>query len=157
MTTQLEERNKALVLEAFNTLFNERDYAAAVRFWSSNYVQHGAHMEPGREGVLKLIKGSPASVKYEPGVIVTDGDFVIVHGRFLERDARGTGSPLTSCESPTVCWPNTGTSSRMRRLAQSQRVACHCSALGSVSERGLNPEPTICIRTPRFRQCARAC
>ena len=82
MTTQLEERNKALVLEAFNTLFNERDYAAAVRFWSSNYVQHGAHMEPGREGVLKLIKGSPASVKYEPGVIVTDGDFVIVHGRF---------------------------------------------------------------------------
>ena len=82
MTTQLEERNKAPVLEAFNTLFNERDYAAAVRFWSSNYVQHGAHMEPGREGVLKLIKGSPASVKYEPGVIVTDGDFVIVHGRF---------------------------------------------------------------------------
>src|ERR1700730_2679885 len=52
----------------------------------------------------------------------------------LERDSRGTGSPLTSCESPTVCWPNTGTSSRMRRLAQSQRVVCQCSALSSASE-----------------------
>src|SRR6202165_5207409 len=82
MSTQLEERNKALVLAAFDTLFNKRDYAAAERFWSSNYVQHSAHIEPGREGLFNLIKGSPASLKYEPGVIVADGDFVIVHGRF---------------------------------------------------------------------------
>ena len=82
MSQSTESKNKALVLEAFDTLFNKRDYATAERFWSSNYVQYSAHIEPGREGVLKLIKGSPASVKYEPGVIVTDGDFVIVHGRF---------------------------------------------------------------------------
>jgi predicted SnoaL-like aldol condensation-catalyzing enzyme len=88
MTTQLEERNKALVLEAFDTLFNKRDYAAAERFWSSNYVQHSDHIEPGSEGLFNLIKGSPASLKYEPGVIVAEGDFVIVHGRFS-----GTGRP----------------------------------------------------------------
>src|SRR6202165_2402146 len=88
MSTQLEERNKALVLAAFDTLFNKRDYAAAERFWSSNCVQHSAHIEPGREGLFNLIKGSPASLKYEPGVIVADGDFVIVHGRFS-----GTGRP----------------------------------------------------------------
>ena len=81
-------RNKAFVLEAFDTLFNKRDYAAAERFWSSNYVQHSAHIEPGREGLFNLIKGAPASLKYEPGVIVADGDFVIVHGRFS-----GTGRP----------------------------------------------------------------
>jgi predicted SnoaL-like aldol condensation-catalyzing enzyme len=46
MATQLEERNKALVLEAFDTLFKKRDYVAAERFWSSNYVQHGAPMGP---------------------------------------------------------------------------------------------------------------
>ncbi len=34
-----EEANKALVLEAFDTLFNKRDYATAANFWSSNYVQ----------------------------------------------------------------------------------------------------------------------
>ena len=83
MTTQLKERNKALVLEAFDTLFNKRDYAAAERFWSSNYIQHSDHIEPGREGLFNLIKDSPASLKYEPGVIVAEGDFVIVHGRFF--------------------------------------------------------------------------
>jgi len=88
MTTQREERNKALVLEAFDTLFNKRDYAAAERFWSSNYFQHGDHIEPGREGLFNLIKGSPASLKYEPGVIVAEDAFVIVHGRFS-----GTGRP----------------------------------------------------------------
>ena len=88
MSQSTESRNKALVLEAFDTLFNKRDYAAAVRFWSSNYIQHSAHIEPGREGLFNLIKGSPASLKYEPGVIVAEGDFVIVHGRFS-----GTGLP----------------------------------------------------------------
>ena len=29
--TDIENRNKALVLEAFDTLFNRRDYAAAQR------------------------------------------------------------------------------------------------------------------------------
>ena len=80
--TTMEEKNKALVLEAFNTLFNKRDYEAAARYWSPNYIQHSAHIEPGREGLFNLIKASPASLKYEPGVIVAEGDFVIVHGRF---------------------------------------------------------------------------
>ena len=82
MSQSAESKSKALVLEAFDTLFNKRDYAAAERFWSSNYIQHSAHIEPGREGLFSLIKASPASLKYEPGVIVADGDFVIVHGRF---------------------------------------------------------------------------
>ena len=77
-----ESKNKALVLEAFDTLFNKRDYAAAEHFWSSNYVQHSAHIEPGRDGLFNFIKDAPASLMYEPGVIVAESDFVIVHGRF---------------------------------------------------------------------------
>jgi predicted SnoaL-like aldol condensation-catalyzing enzyme len=76
------EKNKALVLEAFDTLFNRRDYAAAERYWSPHYIQHSAHIEPGREGLFKLIRNSPATLRYEPGVIVAEDDFVIVHGRF---------------------------------------------------------------------------
>jgi predicted SnoaL-like aldol condensation-catalyzing enzyme len=34
------EQNKTLVLQSFDTLFNKRDYKAAERYWSSNYVQH---------------------------------------------------------------------------------------------------------------------
>jgi predicted SnoaL-like aldol condensation-catalyzing enzyme len=75
-------KNKALVLEAFDTLFNKRDYAAAERFWSPNYIQHSAHIEPGRAGLFNLIKSLPPTLKYEPGPIVADGDLVIIHGRF---------------------------------------------------------------------------
>ncbi len=77
-----EEKNKKLVLQAFDTLFNKRDYAAAERFWSPDYVQHSAHITPGREGLFNLIKSIPPTLRYEPGTIVAEGDFVIVHGRF---------------------------------------------------------------------------
>jgi len=76
------EQNRALVMEAFDTLFNKRDYAAAERFWSPDYIQHSAHIAPGREGLFNLIKGVPPTLKYEPGMIVAEGDLVIVHGRF---------------------------------------------------------------------------
>jgi predicted SnoaL-like aldol condensation-catalyzing enzyme len=77
------EQNKALVLKAFDTLFNKRDYTAAERFWSPKYIQHSAHIAPGREGLFELIKSLPPTLKYEPGTIVAEGNFVIVHGRFL--------------------------------------------------------------------------
>src|SRR5271170_6347555 len=82
MSNSSPERNKAIVLEAFETLFNKRDYAAAERFWSPNYIQHSAHIAPGREGLFNLVKGLPPTLRYEPGVLVAEGDFVIVHGQF---------------------------------------------------------------------------
>ncbi len=33
-----ERQNKAFVLEAFETLFNKRDYVAAERYWSPSYI-----------------------------------------------------------------------------------------------------------------------
>ena len=82
MNRTKEEKNKALVLEAFDTLFNKRDYAAAERFWSPDYIQHSAHIAPGRKGLFDLIKSLLPTLRYEPGMIVADGDFVMVHGRF---------------------------------------------------------------------------
>jgi predicted SnoaL-like aldol condensation-catalyzing enzyme len=89
MSEKIQSKNKALVLKAFDTLFNKRDYAAAERFWSPDYIQHSAHIEPGREGLFNLIKSLPATLKYEPGTIVAEGNFVIVHGRFS-----GFGAPV---------------------------------------------------------------
>jgi predicted SnoaL-like aldol condensation-catalyzing enzyme len=84
MAESKEARNKDLVLKAFDTLFNKRDYAAAERLWSPNYIQHSAHIEPGREGLINLIKSLPPTLRYEPGTIVAEGDLVIVHGRFSD-------------------------------------------------------------------------
>ena len=89
MSQTIEEKNKELVLKAFDTLFNKRDYAGAERFWSPNYIQHSAHIEPGRDGLFKLIKSMPPTLKYEPGTIAAAKDFVIVHGRFS-----GFGQPV---------------------------------------------------------------
>jgi predicted SnoaL-like aldol condensation-catalyzing enzyme len=82
MSRTKQEKNKALVLEAFDTLFNKRDYLAAERYWSPHYIQHSAHIAPGRQGLFDLIKSLPPTLKYEPGTIVAEGDVVIVHGRF---------------------------------------------------------------------------
>ena len=82
MSRSIEEQNKATVLKAFDTLFNKCDYAAAEKFWSSDYIQHSAHIERGRDGLFNLVKASPPTMKYESGVILAQGEWVIVHGRF---------------------------------------------------------------------------
>jgi predicted SnoaL-like aldol condensation-catalyzing enzyme len=82
MSKAIEETNKALVLEAFDILFNKRDYKAAERYWSPNYIQHSAHIAAGREGLFNLIKNTPSTLRYEHGAILAEGDLVIVHGRF---------------------------------------------------------------------------
>jgi predicted SnoaL-like aldol condensation-catalyzing enzyme len=84
MSQSIEEKNKALVLEAFETLFSKRDYAAAERYWSPNYVQHSAHIPPGREGLFNLVKHAPAALKYENGSILAEGNLLILHGRFSD-------------------------------------------------------------------------
>ena len=89
MNEAIEEKNKALVLKAFDTLFNKRDYAAAERFWSPDYIQHSAHIAPGRDGLFNLIRSIPPRLKYDPGMIVAERDLVIVHGRFS-----GFGAPV---------------------------------------------------------------
>jgi predicted SnoaL-like aldol condensation-catalyzing enzyme len=88
MSKSSPERNKALLLEAFDTLFNKRDYAAAERFWSPDYIQHSAHIAPGRDGLFNLIRSAPATLRYENQVTVAEGDYVIAHGRFS-----GNGRP----------------------------------------------------------------
>jgi predicted SnoaL-like aldol condensation-catalyzing enzyme len=82
MTTSKETQNKSLVLEAFETLFNKRDYEAAARFWSPDYIQHSAHIAPGRSGLFDLIRTLPDTLRYEHGLIMAEGDYVMVHGRF---------------------------------------------------------------------------
>ena len=88
MSQTIQDRNKALVLEAFDTLFNTRDYVAAERFWSERYIQHSAHIPPGRDGLFNLVRGLPSALRYDNRVILAEGDYVIAHGRFS-----GNGRP----------------------------------------------------------------
>ena len=91
------EQNKALVLEAFDTLFNKRDYAGAERYWSDRYIQHSAHIEPGRAGLFNLVRSMPATLRYESQLILAEGDYVIAHGRFS-----GNGGPAALIAADVV-------------------------------------------------------
>jgi predicted SnoaL-like aldol condensation-catalyzing enzyme len=133
MNNSNAKNNKAVVLEAFHTLFNKRDYTAAERFWSPNYIQHSAHIEPGRDGLFNLVKAAPPSLKYEPGVILAEDDYVTVHGRFSN-----IGLPVNWIAADIVRLKmgfssNTGMSFRTRLQSTNPRAGIRCSAIRSRS------------------------
>src|SRR4030081_3596950 len=88
MNQTTQQKNKALVLDAFDTLFNKRDHRGAEKYWSPNYIQHSAHIEPGRDGLFNLIRSAPDTLRYEHQLILAEGDYVIVHGRFSGNGGR---------------------------------------------------------------------
>jgi predicted SnoaL-like aldol condensation-catalyzing enzyme len=88
MSDAVLDTNKRLVLLAFETLFNNRDYETAAAFWSPHYIQHSAHIKPGRNGLFDLVRAAPPSLRYESGLVLASHEFVMLHGRFT-----GTGRP----------------------------------------------------------------
>jgi predicted SnoaL-like aldol condensation-catalyzing enzyme len=82
MSMKSDEDTKALVLRAFDTLFNKRDYAKAAQFWSPTYIQHSAHIPPGRDGLFDLVRALPDTLRYENALILAEGNHVMLHGRF---------------------------------------------------------------------------
>ena len=72
MDSTQSSKNKAIVLMAFDTLFNRRDYATAETFWSPEYVQHSAYIAQGRKGLFDLTKGLPASARYENALAIAE-------------------------------------------------------------------------------------
>ena len=86
MPETTQEKNKALLLEGFDVLFNQRNYEAAKRYRSPNYIQHSSHIPPGREGLFNLVKGLPPESKYENDMIIAESDYVMAHGRYTWPD-----------------------------------------------------------------------
>jgi predicted SnoaL-like aldol condensation-catalyzing enzyme len=142
MSTNKHERNKRLVIEGFDTLFNKRDYEKAEKFWSPGYIQHSAHIGPGRDGLFSLIKSLPSTLRYEHGLILADDEYVIVHGRFS-----GQGGPawVTADILRIVFGTHAGTTpGRWRREHTHPRKSCAVSIPESILL--LNMQPAIGVR-----------
>lgn len=88
MNVASEASNKALVLVALDTLFNKKDYRVAEQYWSPDLILHSAYVAPSRDGLFEFVKAATNTLRYEPGVIVANGDYVFVHGRIS-----GSGRP----------------------------------------------------------------
>ena len=89
------EETKGMALKAFDTLFNRRDYVKAAEFWSESYIQHSAHIPPGREGLFGLVRAMPPSLRYENHLVLAEGEDVMLHGRFT---GHGTARPWLAAD-----------------------------------------------------------
>ena len=120
------EKNKALVLDAFDTLFNKRDYAAAEKYWSPDYIQHSAHIEPGRDGLFNLIRshlipcGTNINLSLRMAIASLSTD------DFQETAGQLPGSPRILSGSRMAASPSIGMFCRMRRAKPNRRAACRC-------------------------------
>jgi hypothetical protein len=116
------EQNKALVLEAFDVLFNRRDYATAERYWSDRYIQHSAHIELGHDGLFNQIRRCPTRCAMRTGSFSpranTSSRTVVSPGV----DGRRPGSLSTSSASKTASSPSIGMCFRTKRRKRSRRA-----------------------------------
>jgi predicted SnoaL-like aldol condensation-catalyzing enzyme len=82
-TTNDTDPNKALVVAGITGIFIDRDPAVLDRLFSNDYRQHNPKIANGPAPLKVLLAELPADFKYEPGLVMADGDYVSIHGRYF--------------------------------------------------------------------------
>ena len=82
-TTNATGANKALVLAGIKGVFMDRDPTVLDRLFSHDYQQHNPQIPNGIAAIKALLAKLPTDFKYEPGLVVADGDYVTIHGRYI--------------------------------------------------------------------------
>ena len=77
------ESNKEVVLKVLEGAFVERDVTIVDRYFSPDYVQHNPSIPNGPKAIANLIPTLKSDLFYEFGMIVAEGDLVMVHGRYV--------------------------------------------------------------------------
>ena len=81
-TSNSTEANKALVLAGIKGVFIDRDPSAVDRLFSADYRQHNPRIPNGPTAIKALLGNLSRDFKYEPGLVMADGDYVSIHGRY---------------------------------------------------------------------------
>jgi predicted SnoaL-like aldol condensation-catalyzing enzyme len=123
--------------ETFDTLFNKRDYARAAAIWAETYIQHSAHIPPGRDGLFNLVRGLPDTLRYESSLILAEGDYVMLHGRFS-----GHGRPR-SWIAADILGSDYGDAGCHARLGGSDPRASHARNVKNESKRQEEPRTLL--------------
>src|SRR5580704_2900553 len=74
--------NKALVSEVMNAVFVRRDWSLVERHFAVDYIQHNPAVPNGRDAIPTLVSTLGPGFRYEAGMIVAEGDLVMIHGRY---------------------------------------------------------------------------
>jgi predicted SnoaL-like aldol condensation-catalyzing enzyme len=75
MKLSQEEKNKQIVREAFEAVFNQRDLNAFEKYRSANYIRHSAHIPPGRGGLRNLVVSLAPKARYDSSIMMAEGDY----------------------------------------------------------------------------------
>ena len=73
---------KEIVLKVLKGAFIERDAKVVDRYFVPNYVQHNPVIPNGAAAIAGLIP-TLKDLSYEIGMVVAEGDLVMVHGRYV--------------------------------------------------------------------------
>ena len=74
--------NKALVLKAITGCFVDRDTSIPGKHFAPDYKQHNPAIPNGNAAIAGLLTALGPDFKYEPGMIVAEGEYVMIHGRY---------------------------------------------------------------------------
>lgn len=77
------ESNKQIALHALVGAFIDRDASVVDKHFAPDYIQHNPTIPNGPDAIRVLIPKLPKEFSYTPGMVVADGDIVMVHGRYL--------------------------------------------------------------------------
>jgi predicted SnoaL-like aldol condensation-catalyzing enzyme len=77
------EDAKHIALRALTGAFIDRDPSVVERYFAPDYIQHNPVVPSGRTAIPGLIAGLSKEFSYEPGMVVAEGNLVMVHGRYV--------------------------------------------------------------------------
>jgi predicted SnoaL-like aldol condensation-catalyzing enzyme len=76
------QTNKEIVVAGMKGLFITHDVSVIDKYWSPTYIQHNPAVPNGSEVLKGWVGSLPPDFKYEPGMVVAEGDLVMMHGRY---------------------------------------------------------------------------
>ena len=77
------EDAKQIALRALTGAFIDRDPSVVERYFAPDYIQHNPAIPNGRAAIPGLIASLSKEFSYEPGMVVAEGNLVMVHGRYV--------------------------------------------------------------------------
>ena len=76
-------RSKAIALKAIRGVFIERDVRIVEELFAPDYIQHNPTIPNGRDAIAGLLGSLPEGFGYEPGMVIAEGNIVMIHGRYV--------------------------------------------------------------------------
>jgi len=80
--TENTTRNKAIIIDALTSAYAKRDFTPLEQWFAPDYIQHNVFIPGKRAGLRSFVESLPVGRSYEHGMIVAEGDLVMVHGRY---------------------------------------------------------------------------